>query len=110
MTVLTTLHHSPSAHPSQGQALRDEIDALHSEFLDTARRVAQLAEQLDHDDAHAAGGRARAAVGHLWRGAEDLHAAFHRAPPRAAGPSAPVARLCARRMRYLAARTARKAA
>ncbi|MEV0278590.1 DUF6238 family protein [Streptomyces sp. NPDC050610] len=109
MAVLT-LHRSSSSRPSPGRALRDEIDALHSEFLDAARRAAQLADQLDHEDAHAAGGRARAAVGHLWRGAEELHAAFHRAPPRAAGPSAPVARLCARRMRYLAARATRKAA
>ncbi|WP_280923204.1 DUF6238 family protein [Streptomyces lonarensis] len=88
--------------------VRDDLDQLHSDALSLARRTGQLAGELDRGDYSAAGGRARTAVTHFWRAAEDLHAAFHRAPPRAAGPAASMARLCGRRMRYLAARVARR--
>lgn len=99
--------HSDSAAPLQ--AVRSDIDSLHAQVLSTARNIAHLAQQLDSCDSHAAGGHARVAIGHIWRAAEELHTAFHTAPSRAAGPSAPLAQLCARRMRYLA-RAAKKAA
>ncbi|MEU4205347.1 DUF6238 family protein [Streptomyces sp. NPDC026294] len=107
---VVSLDHRHTATSSAARSVRAEIDALHEEFLKMAKRAAHLAQDLDRNDSHAAGGRARAAVQHVWRGAEELHAAFHTSPPRAAGPAAPLARLCARRMRYLAARAARKAA
>ncbi|MEW1721610.1 DUF6238 family protein [Streptomyces sp. NPDC093109] len=97
MTVTTDEH-----------AVREDIDRLHAEALALAQRTKALAAVLDHGDYSAAGGRVRTAVTHIWRAAEDLHLAFHTAPPRCAGPDASLSRLCGRRMRYLAAR-ARKA-
>ncbi|MCZ4118103.1 DUF6238 family protein [Streptomyces sp. H39-S7] len=87
-------------------AVRAEIDQLHADALELARRTKALATALDHGDYSAAGGRVRTAVSHFWRAAEDLHSAFHTAPPRCAGPDASLSRLCGRRMRYLAARVA----
>ncbi|MYU02176.1 MULTISPECIES: DUF6238 family protein [unclassified Streptomyces] len=95
--------------PVDEHAVRQDIDQLHAEALDLARRTKGLAAVLDHGDSAAAGGRVRTAVTHIWRAAEDLHTAFHYAPPRCAGPQAPMSRLCGRRMRYLAARVARRA-
>ncbi|MGW1123855.1 DUF6238 family protein [Streptomyces sp. NPDC002526] len=95
--------------PADEQAVRQDIDQLHAEALDLARRTKALAIVLDHGAYSAAGGRVRTAVTHVWRAAEDLHSAFHTAPPRCAGPDASVAGLCGRRMRYLAARVARRA-
>ncbi|MET9142970.1 DUF6238 family protein [Streptomyces sp. NPDC004042] len=95
--------------PADEHAVRQDIDQLHAEALGLARRMKGLADVLDHGDYWAAGGRVRTAVTHLWRAAEDLHTAFHTAPPRRAGADASLARLCGRRMRYLAARVARKA-
>ncbi|GAA2951657.1 hypothetical protein GCM10010446_41110 [Streptomyces enissocaesilis] len=105
MTV-TTDH---TALPADERAVRQDIDQLHAEALDLARRMKELALVLDHGDYSAAGGRVRTAVAHIWRAAEDLHSAFHTAPPRCAGPDASMSRLCGRRMRYLAARVARRA-
>ncbi|MFC7928747.1 DUF6238 family protein [Streptomyces cinereoruber] len=99
----------PAALPTYGRTVRDDIDNLHAECLALARRAAQLAATLDSGDYCAAGGRVRAAVSTAWRAAEELHAAFHHAPPRCAGPDAPIAQLCGRRMRYLAARVSRRA-
>ncbi|QHC26364.1 DUF6238 family protein [Streptomyces sp. GS7] len=90
-------------------AARQDIDQLHADALELARRTRALATVLDHGDYSAAGGRVRTAVTHIWRAAEDLHSAFHTAPPRCAGPDASLSRLCGRRMRYLAARVARRA-
>ncbi|MGW5400148.1 DUF6238 family protein [Streptomyces sp. NPDC003952] len=95
--------------PTDEHAVRQEIDQLHADALDLARRTKALATVLDHGDYSAAGGRVRTAVTHIWRAAEDLHSAFHTAPPRCAGPDASMSRLCGRRMRYLAARVARRA-
>ncbi|MGW4883468.1 DUF6238 family protein [Streptomyces murinus] len=105
MTV-TTDH---TTLPADEHAVRQDIDQLHAEALDLARRTRELALVLDHGDYSAAGGRVRMAVTHIWRAAEDLHSAFHTAPPRCAGPEASMSRLCGRRMRYLAARVARRA-
>ncbi|MFC5802174.1 DUF6238 family protein [Streptomyces formicae] len=105
MTALTL---DPAALPTYGYTVRDDIDRLHADFLVLAQRAARLAAVLDRGDYSAAGGCIRAAVGHVWRAAEDLHTAFHHAPPRCAGPDASLARLCGRRMRYLAARVAKK--
>ncbi len=102
-TVETTLH-------ADERAVRQEIDQLHADALALARRTKALATALDHGDYSAAGGRVRTAVAHIWRAAEDLHSAFHTAPPRCAGPDAALSQLCGRRMRYLAARAAQKAA
>ncbi|MFI6372417.1 DUF6238 family protein [Streptomyces sp. NPDC050546] len=104
MTV-TTDH---TALPADERAVRQDIDQLHAEALDLARRTKKLALVLDHGDYSAAGGRVRTAVNHIWRAAEDLHSAFHTAPPRCAGPDASMSRLCGRRMRYLVARVARR--
>ncbi|MFI1761931.1 DUF6238 family protein [Streptomyces sp. NPDC020800] len=105
MTV-TTDH---STIRADDRTVRQDLDQLHAEALDLARRAKELALVLDHGDYSAAGGRVRSAVAHIWRAAEDLHGAFHTAPPRCAGPDASVSRLCGRRMRYLAARVARRA-
>ncbi|OIK02552.1 hypothetical protein BIV25_02920 [Streptomyces sp. MUSC 14] len=102
MTITTTL-------PTDEHAVRQDIDQLHADALDLADRTKALAIALDHGDYSAAGGRVRTAVAHIWRAAEDLHSAFHTAPPRCAGPDASLSRLCGRRMRYLAARVARRA-
>ncbi|MEV3853066.1 DUF6238 family protein [Streptomyces sp. NPDC050095] len=91
------------------RAVRRDIDQLHAEAIELACRAKELANVLDHGDYSAAGGRVRSAVTHIWRAAEDLHSAFHTAPPRCAGPDASLSRLCGRRMRYLAARAARRA-
>jgi hypothetical protein len=99
----------PAELPTYGHTVRDDIDQLHADFLTLAQRAALLATALDRGDYSAAGGRVRTAVGNLWRAAEDLHAAFHISPPRCAGPQAPISQLCGRRMRYLAARIARRA-
>lgn len=98
-----------TAPPADERTVRQDIDQLHAEALDFARRTRELALSLDHGDYCAAGGRVRTAVTHIWRAAEDLHGAFHTAPPRCAGPDASLSRLCRRRMRYLAARIARRA-
>ncbi|MFJ3710387.1 DUF6238 family protein [Streptomyces sp. NPDC090053] len=95
--------------PADEHSVRHNIDQLHADALDLARRTQQLATVLDHGDYSAAGGHVRTAVTHFWRAAEDLHRAFHTAPPRCAGPDASLSRLCGRRMRYLAARVARRA-
>ncbi|KDR60935.1 DUF6238 family protein [Streptomyces albidoflavus] len=95
--------------PPDEYAARSDLDRLHADALDLARRTARMAGALDHGHYSAAGGRARAAVAHLWRASEELHGAFHSAPPRCAGPEASLPRLCGRRMRYLAARIARRA-
>ncbi|GAA3162294.1 MULTISPECIES: DUF6238 family protein [Streptomyces] len=97
------------APPTARHTVRTDIDRLHADYLALARRTAQLAADLDRGDYAAAGGRVRTAVGTLWRASEELHTAFHQAPPRCAGPHASVARLCGRRMRYLAARVAKRA-
>ncbi|MGW3163313.1 DUF6238 family protein [Streptomyces sp. NPDC001142] len=89
------------------RTVRRDIDRLHADALDLASRTKALAGVLDHGDYSAAGGRVRTAVSHIWQAAEDLHSAFHTAPPRCAGPEASLSRLCGRRMRYLAARIAR---
>lgn len=104
MTVTTD-----STPRADERTVRQDIDQLHAEALGLARRAKELALVLDHGDYSAAGGRVRSAVAHIWRAAEDLHSAFHTAPPRCAGPDASVSRLCGRRMRYLAARVARRA-
>ncbi|MFJ8628556.1 DUF6238 family protein [Kitasatospora sp. NPDC093550] len=96
--------------PVEQRAVREDIDQLHADALELARRAKTLATVLDHGDYSAAGGRVRTAVTHLWRAAEDLHGAFHTAPPRCAGPDAAISQLCGRRMRYLAARAGQKAA
>ncbi|MFD6417023.1 DUF6238 family protein [Streptomyces sp. NPDC060194] len=101
---LTTDITAPAADE---RAVRQDIEQLHADVLDLARRTKTLAVVLDHGDYAAAGGRVRTAVTHLWRTAEDLHDAFHTAPPRCAGPEASLSRLCGRRMRYLAARARR---
>ncbi|WP_223241833.1 DUF6238 family protein [Streptomyces sp. CBMA123] len=106
MAVTTT----GAAAPAEQHAVRGDIDQLHADALELARRTKALAIALDHGDYSAAGGRVRTAVTHLWRAAEDLHGAFHRAPPRCAGPDAAISQLCGRRMRYLAARAGQKAA
>lgn len=95
--------------PTDEHAVRQDIDQLHAETLALARRTKALATVLDHGDYSAAGGRVHTAVAHIWRAAEDLHSAFHTAPPRCAGPDASLSQLCGRRMRYLAARVARRA-
>ncbi|MFF4500362.1 DUF6238 family protein [Streptomyces sp. NPDC001401] len=95
--------------PAGEHAVRQDIDQLHADALELARRTKALATVLDHGDYSVAGGRVRTAVAHIWRAAEDLHSAFHTAPPRCAGPDASLSRLCGRRMRYLAARVARRA-
>lgn len=94
--------------PAADHAVRQDIDQLHADAIELACRTKALASALDHGDYSAAGGRVRAAVTHIWRATEDLHSAFHTAPPRCAGPDASLSRLCGRRMRYLAARVARK--
>ncbi|MFF3554608.1 DUF6238 family protein [Streptomyces tsukubensis] len=101
---------SPALVPSTAVSVRAEIDALYAAYLGLARRSAALASALDRGEASAAGGRVRAAVRHTWRAAEDVHSAFHAAPPRGTAAAPPtLARLCRRRMRYLAARAARAA-
>lgn len=107
LAMTATTDHT--ALPADERAVRQDIDQLHAEALDLARRMKELALVLDHGDYSAAGGRVRMAVAHTWRAAEDLHSAFHTAPPRCAGPDASMSRLCGRRMRYLAARVARAA-
>ncbi|MDV5145465.1 DUF6238 family protein [Streptomyces sp. SBC-4] len=109
-TTVPSLILDPAALPTYGRTIRDDIDDLHAEFLALAGRAARLSDALDHGDYSAAGGRVRAAVTAVWSAAEELHAAFHRSPPRCAGPGAPISRLCGRRMRYLAARASRRAA
>ncbi|MGW7292836.1 DUF6238 family protein [Streptomyces xiamenensis] len=94
--------------PGAEHPVRHDIDQLHADALDLARRTKALATVLDHGDYSAAGGRVRTAVSHFWQAAEDLHGAFHTAPPRCAGPDASLPQLCGRRMRYLAARIARR--
>lgn len=106
--TMTVTPASPTL-PADERAVRQDLDQLHAEALDLARRTKELAVVLDHGDYSAAGGRVRTAVTHIWRAAEDLHSAFHTAPPRCAGPDASMSRLCGRRMRYLAARVARRA-
>ncbi|MDH6107968.1 DUF6238 family protein [Kitasatospora sp. MAP12-44] len=110
-------HASPMTSPTvettplaDERAVRQEIDQLHADALELARRTKALATVLDHGEYSAAGGRVRTAVTHIWRAAEDLHQAFHTAPPRCAGPDTALSRLCGRRMRYLAVRAARQAA
>ena len=105
MTITT----DETAVPANEHAVRQNIDQLHADALELAHRTKELATMLDHGDYSAAGGRVRTAVAHIWRAAEDLHRAFHTAPPRCAGPDASLSRLCGRRMRYLAARVARRA-
>lgn len=95
--------------PTYGRAIREDIDRLHADYLVLARRAARLAAELDHGDYCAASGRVRAAVGAAWRGAEELHVAFHKAPPRSSGPHSSIARLCGRRMRYLTNRASQRA-
>ncbi|QUI32605.1 hypothetical protein H9W91_18375 [Streptomyces alfalfae] len=107
LSMTVTTDHSTTR--AADRTVRHDIDQLHAEALDLARRAKELALVLDHGDYSAAGGRVRSAVAHIWRAAEDLHGAFHTAPPRCAGPDASVSRLCGRRMRYLAARVARRA-
>ena len=106
MTITT----AGTAVPVDHHAVRGDIDQLHADALELARRSKALATVLDHGDYSAAGGRVRTAVAHLWRAAEDLHGAFHTAPPRCAGPDATISQLCGRRMRYLAARAGQTAA
>ncbi|GAA1219119.1 hypothetical protein GCM10009665_06430 [Kitasatospora nipponensis] len=96
--------------PTDEHAVRQHIDQLHADALELARRTKALATALDHGDYSAAGGCVRTAVAHIWRAAEDLHSAFHTAPPRCAGPDAALSQLCGRRMRYLAVRAALRAA
>ncbi|MFG3213841.1 DUF6238 family protein [Streptomyces tendae] len=103
---VTIDHSTPRADE---RTVRQDLDQLHAEALGLARRAKELAAVLDHGAYSAAGGFVRSAVAHIWRAAEDLHGAFHTAPPRCAGPDASVSRLCGRRMRYLAARVARRA-
>ncbi|MGW2840576.1 DUF6238 family protein [Streptomyces sp. NPDC001493] len=105
--AITTNH---STLRADERTVRQDIDQLHAEALGLALRAQELALVLDHGDHAAAGGRVRTAVAHIWRAAEDLHSAFHTAPPRCAGPDASISRLCGRRMRYLAARVARRSA
>ncbi|MGA4842140.1 DUF6238 family protein [Streptomyces sp. G45] len=105
MTALTL---APTDSTPRERTTRDDIDRLHADYLDLAQRTARLGAVLDHGDYSAAGGRVRAAVAATWRASEELHAAFHNAPPRGAGPEAPLSRLCRRRMRYLAARLTRR--
>ncbi|NDZ76985.1 hypothetical protein G3I19_00295 [Streptomyces sp. SID10853] len=104
MTIAAT----ETTFPADEHAVRQDIDQLHADALQLARRTKALATALDHGDYSAAGGRVRTAVAHFWRAAEDLHSAFHTAPPRCAGPEASLSRLCGRRMRYLATRAARR--
>lgn len=103
-----TITSDETMRPADEHAVRQDIDQLHADALELARRTKALATVLDHGDYSAAGGRVRTAVTHLWRAAEDLHSAFHTAPPRCAGPDASMSRLCGRRMRYLATRVARR--
>ncbi|HEY8982388.1 MAG TPA: DUF6238 family protein [Streptomyces sp.] len=84
--------------------VREDIDLLHSECLALARRTARLAAELDRGVHAATAGRLYGAVREIWQASELLHAAFHHAPSD--GPS--IARLCGRRMRYLAARVSRR--
>lgn len=107
LSMTATADHT--TRPADEHTVRQDIDQLHAEALHLARRTKELALVLDHGDYSAAGGRVRTAVTHIWRAAEDLHSAFHTAPPRCAGPDASLSRLCGRRMRYLAARVARRA-
>lgn len=104
-----TINTDETTLPADGHAARQDIDQLHADALELAQRTNALATTLDRGAYSAAGGRVRTAVTHIWRAAEDLHSAFHTAPPRCAGPYAPLSRLCGRRMRYLAARVARRA-
>ncbi|MFD0416847.1 DUF6238 family protein [Streptomyces sp. NPDC127108] len=98
-----------SAGPSRLElAVRDDIDQLHADYLSLARRAARLSAALDQGSYWVASGRVEAAVATTWRAAEELHAAFHHAPPRGAGPDLTLARLCRRRMRYLSARLMRR--
>ncbi|MFE0582311.1 DUF6238 family protein [Streptomyces sp. NPDC058874] len=106
---MTTTSTGPTV-PADHHAVRGDIDQLHAAALELARRAKALSSALDHGDYSAAGGRVRTAVTHLWRAAEDLHMAFHTAPPRCVGPEAAISQLCGRRMRYLAARAAQRAA
>ncbi|MFD5553776.1 DUF6238 family protein [Streptomyces sp. NPDC127068] len=105
MTITT----NGTTRPAGEHAVRQDIDRLHADALELAQRTKMLATVLDHGDYSAAGGRVRTAVAHIWRAAEDLHSAFHTAPPRYPGPYASMSGLCGRRMRYLAARVARRA-
>ncbi|MFJ2818506.1 DUF6238 family protein [Streptomyces sp. NPDC087294] len=105
-SMTTATDQTPFA--TDDHAARQDIDQLHADALELAYRTKALATTLDHGDYSAAGGRVRTAVTHIWRAAEDLHNAFHTAPPRSAGPGASLPRLCGRRMRYLAARVARR--
>ncbi|MFE7462602.1 DUF6238 family protein [Streptomyces sp. NPDC057499] len=104
-----TITRDESMRSADEHAVRQDIDQLHADALELAHRMKALANMLDHGDYSAAGGRVRTAVTHIWRAAEDLHSAFHTAPPRCAGPDASLSRLCGRRMRYLAARARRSA-
>lgn len=105
MTIATDV----TTFPADEHSVRQGIDQLHAEVLELAHRTKALATVLDHGDYSATGGRVLTAVAHIWRAAEDLHSAFHTAPPRCAGPDVSLSRLCGRRMRYLAARVARRA-
>ena len=105
MTITT----DTNALPRNRHTARQDIDQLHADALALARRVKTLSTELDHGDYSAAGGRLRTAITHIWRAAEDLHGAFHTAPPRHAGPDASFPQLCGRRMRYLAARAVQRA-
>ncbi|MFD7580560.1 DUF6238 family protein [Kitasatospora sp. NPDC059817] len=105
-----TINAAGPSLPADQHAVRGDINQLHADALELARRTKVLATALDHGDYSAAGGRVRTAVTHLWRAAEDLHGAFHQAPPRCAGPDAAISQLCGRRMRYLAAWAGQKAA
>ncbi|ATM24812.1 hypothetical protein SMD44_p20029 (plasmid) [Streptomyces alboflavus] len=107
----TTMTHLTidSAEPSRlERTMRNDIDQLHADYLSLARRAARLSAELDQGSYWVAGGRVRAAVATTWRAAEEVHAAFHHAPPRGAEPDATLARLCRRRMRYLSARFMRR--
>lgn len=104
-----TITSDETMRPADEHAVRQDIDQLHADALELARRTKALATVLDHGDYSAAGGRVRTAVTHIWCAAEDLHSAFHTAPPRCAGPDASLSGLCGRRMRYLAARARRAA-
>ncbi|GHA19076.1 hypothetical protein ACFOOM_32615 [Streptomyces echinoruber] len=98
----------PVTSPTYGHAVRDAIDRLHAEALRLTRRATGLARFLDRGACSAADRRVRTAAARIRRGSEAVHAAFHTAPPRCAGPGASVARLCGRRMRHLAVRLAKR--
>lgn len=108
MTVTDTVTVDAPSLPTYSKGVRGEIDRLHGDLLALTNRAAELAAALDHGDYSAAGGRLRSALTHIWQGSEELHTAFHIAPPRCADPEATMARLCGRRMKYIATRVARR--